>query len=983
MTKNIIIAMAFGGCALSLPLVSCHDSQQKRQQQADNAAVKVFNIRKQQVTDTGEWFGYLRGKMDTDIRPRVSGFLISQEYKDGSFVKEGDVLFRLDPDLYEAEYAQAQANLRAAKAALVSAEATREQVQRDVNRYTQLVKTSAISEKDLSDAQHNLRAAVATVDAAKANVEQQKAAVNKARINLDYTVVRAPYSGIVGAALSSQGDLVNPSTKLANITSVDPIRVDFSVSSEGLVDAYRQYGNLDDGSSIHPAAPPIQLKLEDGSTYPHSGKLVSMESKVDSTGLINIEGEAPNPDGALRGGMPVRIQIPMKHKEALLVPQEAIRTVLRSHFILIADKDNIPHSIPIDIDGEYEVAITEENGYTSTQKLVAIKGSASPLNDIFRQYGYDKAEDVPVVADADNGMRAMNISSANSRLGKNSTAPRGTITPLPFTFRPELTKEMQQTFQQVKSGEKPVDNPQAVASLPPFPVKTTPLLQQDIEVVEEWFGSLRGIEETEIRPKVSGFLLTQNFRNGKEVKKGDVLFTIDPAPYQAALDEAKANHLSAQAALEQAKAQLDMSRKDYERYQKLSSTAPGAVSEKTVTDAKTAVETNEAAVLKADATVAQMAAAVKLAEINLGYTTITAPFDGRVGISKPSIGALVSSTDKEPLVTISSANPMRVDFQVSGKMALAGISQFGETVWATSEDKESPPFDLILEDGSLYPVQGHVVTADNTLNTSTGTLKVIGHVENVDGALRSGMPVRVRAGISPQKGAFLVPARAPLNAKGMDILMLLRPDKAPDMLPITKGAIVVIPVNGVQQPMQVIDVDRKVFSALALAKTGAPTLEAAVMKGADVQNWDELLLKKANAPDFRRLVEKQSPLPNDAPQQAGVADWKALLLKKSNVPDTRSLVLKQSGAKDELDLIAQSQGYGSLMEMVLHEMGYEDLKQVQVIAEGTIMAAQTYQANKASNSHANKLTPVPFQYEAPRTVVGSVTADPTKAPATK
>lgn len=982
MTRNTFIALALGSCTLGLLTTACHDSRDQKQEQTGKDVIKVFKIKKQQVTDTGEWFGYLRGKMDTDIRPRVTGFLVSQEYKDGTFVKEGDVLFRLDPDLYEAEYAQAQANLRAAQASLVSAEATRDQIQLDVTRYTQLVKTSAASEKELSDAQHNLRAAMATVDAAKANIEQQKAAVNKARINLNYTVIRAPYSGVVGAALASKGDLVSPATKLANITSIDPIRVDFSVKSEGIVEAFRRYGHVDSGESIHPAAPPIQLKLEDGSLYPYSGKILSIESKVDSTGLINIEGEVPNPDGALRGGMPVRVIIPTQTKEALLVPKVAIRPVLRSNFILITDKDNVPHSVPVTLDGEYDITVTEENGYTSTQKLVAIKGAATPLEETFRQYGYGQPEEVPVVADADNGVRAMNISSANSRIPQGSKAAPGRITPVAFSFLPEMTKEMQETFQQVRSGEKPADNPQAKASMPAYPVKVTPLLQQDVDVIEEWFGSLRGVEETEIRPQVSGFLLTQNFKNGSLVKQGDVLFTIDPAPYQAALDEAKANHLSAKAALEQAKSQLDMSRKDYERYQKLSEAAPGAVSEKTVTDAKTAVETNEAAVLKAEATIAQMAAAVKLAEINLGYTTITAPFDGRVGISKPSIGALVSSSDAEPLVTISSDNPMRVDFEVSGKMALAGISRYGETLLEGSLGKNAQPFELILEDGSLYPEQGYVVTSDNALSTTTGTLKVIGQVKNVDGALRSGMPVRVRAGRFPQKGAFLVPARAPLNAKGMDILLLLRPDNAPEMLPITKGALVVIPVNGVNQPMQVVDVNRSVFSALALAKTGAASLEAAALSSAHAKDWDELLLKEAGVDNFRSLLEQRagSPLPDDAPQQAGTADWKALLLKNARVSTSRELALKNAGAKDELDFIALKNGYNSLMQIVLHEMGFEDTSKVQVITEGSIMAAQAYQANKASHSHANKLTPVPFQYEAPHTVVGSVTADKQETP---
>ena len=237
MTRHTLITLALGCCTMGL-LSSCNQEQDK-QEQAAEVAVKVFKIRQQQVTDHGEWFGYLRGKNDTDIHPRVSGFLISQEYKDGQVVKKGDVLFRIDPELAQAELAQAEANLRAAEAALNSAIATRDQLKRDAARYEQLVKTSAASEKQVSDALHNLRAAEATVKACQAGIEQSKAAVNNARINLDYTVVRAPYDGIVGTATASMGDLVSSATKLTNITSINPIRVDFSINSDGLVNSKR------------------------------------------------------------------------------------------------------------------------------------------------------------------------------------------------------------------------------------------------------------------------------------------------------------------------------------------------------------------------------------------------------------------------------------------------------------------------------------------------------------------------------------------------------------------------------------------------------------------------------------------------------------------------------------------------------------------------------------------------------------------------
>ena len=979
--------MALPGCLLLVGLCSaCRDRGSASVEQTA-PKVKTFPLIEQQVTDTGEWFGYLRGKRDTDIHPHVTGFLLSQEYEDGSFVKEGDVLFRIDASTFEAELQLAQANLQAAEASVASALATKEQAEQDVQRYRQIVGRGAVSEKDLDDAEHRLRAADAAVDAAQAAVEQNKAAVQRAQINLDYTTICAPYSGIIGTALVSKGDLVSPATKLANITSVDPIRLEFSINSDRLIEAFRKYGDLTEaGEKKLPPPPPVDILLEDGRTYPLQGKLLAMESKVSDSGLINVEGEVANPDGLLRGGMPVRVRIPLESRQAFLVPQEAIRSVLRSDFIIVVDRNQEPHMVPVEVQGEYRVPVQEADGYRSTQPMLAVAGlnNKTPLAQTLRAYGYENPTEAPVVVDEQNAVFAMNISSANSRLPQNATAQRGKVEQAAFSFKPEVLPAVAAAAAEGDGAAKPAENTEVKPSLPPFPVKVANLLQRDVEAVDEWFGTLRGVEETEIRPQVTGFVLSQHFKDGSLVKKGDELFTIDPAPFQASVAEARANLLVAEASVKQAQAELDRCKADYERYYKLSQTTPGAIPEKTLTDTRSAIKTNEAALLKARASVAQMQAALRLAEINLAYTSVRAPFDGRVGIHKASEGALVSPGDAEPLVTLSSVNPMRVDFQVSGKGALQGIAAFENT-----PEREMPAFEVVLEDGSTYPAKGHVVSADNALSKSTGTLQVVGHVENVDGGLRSGMPVRVRAGLTPVKGAFLVPARAPLNAQGRDVLVLLRPDQSPEMLPITKGALVTIPVAAAEgqepvlQPMQIVDVDRSLVAGMILAFTKAPSLEALVLKGAEVEDWRAFVLKSAQVADFRELLEKRAgkKLPDDAPASLDAKDWDEFALKKTGSANYRELALRLAGAQDELDIIAHAQGYSSVMEMALKRMGFEDAAHTPVVVEGSLMAAQVYAKNKQDNTHANKLTPKPFIYQAPRTVVESVTAEPQQEPA--
>lgn len=982
MNRNTLILLAFSTCTLAGLTASCDrltgDKAPADATAVKAPAVKVFPLLQQEVTDYHSWFGYLRGEMDTDIHPRVSGIIAAQEYTDGAYVKEGDVLFRIDDSLFKAQLAQAEANLAAAKASVESAHAAREMAELDLQRFESMG-AKVVSEKVISDARQNLKSALAGESAAAAAVEQATAAVDNARIQLEYTVVRAPYSGVVGTSAVSIGDFVSPSAKLANISAVDNMRVQFSINGASMINVFRKYGDVSDPAA-NKVKVPFYLDLEDGTTFPIAGEFAALESIVEPNGVINVEGRCANPTHTLRSGMPVRVRIPARKFETLLVPKAAVQIQLRNRFIIFMAKDGTPHMAPVKVLGEFPVEVHEADGYVSTQTMVAVGDATVPLADIFKEQGYDSPVGVPVVSDSDNGVLAMKASSANSRLEKGEQP--ATIATAPFTFKPAVDPAL---LAAVKGAEAKAaaPAPDAKPSIPPVAVKVTPMILRKVQSPGEWFGTLRGVEETEIRPQVSGFLTSQVMKDGLRVKKGDVLFTIDPAPYQTALEEARANVSVAKAALAQQEAALEMNRTNSERYERLSRENPGSVSAKSVTDAATAVKTAHAAVLKARAAVAQAEAAARVAEINLGYTTVTAPFDGRVGIHKPSVGALVSPQDPQPLVTISSMDPIRVDFNISGKDALSTFAYASKARRAGKDVLAETDLDVLLEDGTLYPAKGHINNVDNSLDTATGTLKVSGLIENADGGLRSGMPVRVRAALSGADNNVLVPARAPLSAQGRDVLVLLKPDGTPEMLPIKKLEIVNIPLpdaegKEVLQPMQCIDVDRATVGTLMLLKTGAPTLESLVLKGAEAADWADLLLKKAGVADFRALAQKAAgdkPLPDELPATIGAADWKEFVLRNSGCADFRELVLQQAEAQDELDLIARGQGFDTLFEMVLKQMGYEQLEDTRVVVEGTIMAAQAFGANQAAGVPVNKLTPVPFKYVQPKTVVDSVTAE--------
>ncbi len=974
MTKKAILTLALTSCTIGILTTSCENQEQTAQTSAQQApTVTVFPIQEQQVSDFGEWFGYLRGLDSTSIKPQVSGFLETQHYKNGARVKAGDVLFSIDSKIYMAQLKQAEANLLVARAKRAAAEASVQQAQLDVNRFTQLIRQNAISEKELDDARQVLRSAEVQVQMEQASIEQMEAAVERAQINVDYTTIRAPYDGVVGTADVSQGALVTPATTLTSIVSIDPIRVDFAVSSNRILDALN-YGEINSRKL------PVSLILENGKEYPLKGDLTALDSKIDSNGLIAITAEFANPDNILRPGMAVRVKIPLNLKTVMLVPADSIQSVLRTSYLIALDKDGKPKMITVKPIGNYPIAVKEASGYESTQELVAVEGVLAPLAEQFKALGYDKATDTPIVCDKANALYANRVTGSNSRLSDPSKAQR--LVTSPFTFAPKTPAA---AAAQAGPEKKPLDAKNAKPTLPPFLVSTTPLIQRDVATQAEWFGSLRGVEETEIRAQVSGFLLKQNFKNGDIVQKDQLLFTIDPAPYKATVREATANLHIAEAALKQAKVALDMNSENLKRYAKLNAQSPGAVMDKTITDTETLVIRNKADILRAQATIEQMIALLHQAEINLGYTEIRAPFTGRAGIANPSIGDLVSPSSPQALVTLSSVNPMRVDFQISGKLALKGYT---ESQHKTVADAKIP-FHIILENGTPYPEAGVVTSVDNKLSRTTGTLSVVGRVQNEKGVLHSGMPVRIRVDDEVMQGAYLVPTQALVSFEGIDMIVFILPNGAPMPMPVIKGKVVNLPTvdttgQTVLAPMQVVSINRAAVIPQILMKTKAPSLEALIFGKMEVSSWKELLLKQAEASDIRALMEKNGKLPDDLPAKEGVASWDELFLKKNEAKDFRDFLFKQAKAEDELDVMAHGAGVSGPMELFLKEEGIPSLADSRVVVEGAINAMRVFGANKPyGEALVNKLTIKPYVYSRPMTVEPSITAtkDQVKAPA--
>lgn len=304
--------------------------------------VEVVKVLQENVPIYHEYIGTLDGLVNADVRAQVTGYLLKQAYQEGSFVKQGQLLFQIDPRPFQAALDQAEGELAQAKATLANAEAVQGRTQLDVERYTPLAKEQAASQQDLDNAVQNNLAAIATVETAKARIKSSQAEVETAKINLDFTRLVAPIDGIAGQALLQVGALVTPASGVVtSVSTVDPIKVYFTVGEPNYL-AWRKRFPTETSSDAAGKALHLQLILADGSTYPYEGKFYFADRQVnESTGAIRIAGLFPNPGSVLRPGgyAKVRAVISTEHG-ALLVPQRAVSELQGGYQVAVVGSDD-------------------------------------------------------------------------------------------------------------------------------------------------------------------------------------------------------------------------------------------------------------------------------------------------------------------------------------------------------------------------------------------------------------------------------------------------------------------------------------------------------------------------------------------------------------------------------------------------------------------------------------------------------------------
>jgi len=307
------------------------DGCKKKPPPASPQEVFVITVTPRNVAITDEWIGTLDGFVNAQIRAQVTGYLLSQDYAEGSVVKRGDLMFRIDPRPFQAALDQALGKL-------AQDQAQAGETALNVRLYTPLAQEEAISRQQLDDeVQANL--------AANALVKLDQAAVENARINLGFTKIKSPVDGIAGIALGQVGDLVGLSGPLlTTVSQVNPIKVYFQVSEQSYLTFWRRYITAA-GSANTNLDLPLQLVLSDGSIYPEKGRVFFADRQVNpDTGTLQMVGLFSNPDFILRPGQYGRVRA-QTHVEtnAIVVPQRAINELQDSYRVAVVGTTNTVH----------------------------------------------------------------------------------------------------------------------------------------------------------------------------------------------------------------------------------------------------------------------------------------------------------------------------------------------------------------------------------------------------------------------------------------------------------------------------------------------------------------------------------------------------------------------------------------------------------------------------------------------------------------
>jgi membrane fusion protein (multidrug efflux system) len=320
------------------------------------------------------------------------------------------------------------------------------------------------------------------------------------------------------------------------------------------------------------------------------------------------------------------------------------------------------------------------------------------------------------------------------------------------------------------------------AALPPPDVEVAEVVQRDVPITKDWVATLDGSVNAQIHAQVTGYLLKQNYANGAFVRRGAPLFQIDPRPFQAALDQAKANLAEAAGNLQRTQALLGKTEMDVARYTPLAKES--AISQQELDDAVQANLAAKAQVESAKAAIEAARAAVAAAQLNLGFTTIVSPIDGVAGIATAQVGDLIGP-QSGTLTTVSTVDPILANFNASEQEYLNAMRV---TRGRKEEIEQRLDFELTLADGSTYPHKGRIYAINRQVDVRTGAVLIQAQFPNPGNVLRPGGFGRISTVTRIQQAALLVPQSAVNELQNGYLIAVVGSDNKVSLRAVKMGA---------------------------------------------------------------------------------------------------------------------------------------------------------------------------------------------------
>jgi multidrug efflux system membrane fusion protein len=688
-----LIALGFA-CALMAGASGCQSNAAKVTQ-LEAPAVPVSQPVQREVTDYVEFTGQTKAVFSTDIIPQVTGYLVQMAFKEGDEVKKGDLLFEVDPRPYKAQLDQAQGQVDLYKAQLRLA---------SVN----LARNQAIESSSPGSVSRQLfDQGQAVVDEAKARVEAAERSMELYKLSYDFTRVISPIDGQSSRYYKTLGNLViQDQTLLTTVVSVDPMYVFFEIDEptlsrylKGLSDARLKTPKGDSRMSV-------SMGLQGEISFPHQGTInfVNNQSNL-TTGTTLVRGIFPNPQPKtghrlLSPGMFARIRLPIG------APHRAL---------LVRDR-----------------AIASDQGL----KYVYVVDAGSKIQSRRVTTGALEEDDLRVIEDGlkpDDWVVSGGLLQVRPRmLIRPDRVPMSTFEKAPAELR-ERTK--------AKTKTKSARPPAVPVSLP---------VQREVTDYVDFTGQTKAIQSVDIIPLVTGYLVEMPFKEGAEVKKGDLLFVVDRRPYKAQLDQA-------QGQVNLYQAQLRLARTTLARDRAVNNLSPGSISPQQL-------DQEQAVADEARARVDAFEKSMEISKLNHEFTRILSPIDGQISFYRKTLGNLVNQNETR-LTTIVSVDPMYVYFEMDEPTLLRYRRAVNEGKLQMPKDRANLPVFMSLQGESGFPRRGTINFVDNQVSPTTGSITVRGVFANPEPKgghrpLTPGRFAKIRLPIGIPHRALLVIDRA-------------------------------------------------------------------------------------------------------------------------------------------------------------------------------------------------------------------------------